>query len=395
MKLRYEARQLKPLLEELRRQSTSGIVYLDIRLSPEKPLRSRLLVLRNGELVYGGTGIPSNQELAKTFVEASKQGFLETALKVLMPKMTNPASVRELLEPLTRLFILKWETIEAAIHRQVLLILEQALPHSGHLQLDRVTEFDLCFGEDSHGLDWWKLMADLTHRQQQWDTLDNFIPSLGAVPRLPEHASEVITDTGAYQQLQQWTTGYRSLAELADDLHQDPLELAQSFLPWVQVGWVVFRGSEQLPPTSQYPEQESLPVNLPSQELPSVHLPIVLSVDDSPVAQALAKRILSDRYQMMLASNAVDALRILNQYSVALLLLDVTMPEIDGLEFCRTLRTIAKFQDLPVIMVTARDGLVDKVKGQFAGSTYYLTKPFEPETLLNLVDKYVSDQSAT
>ena len=65
------------------------------------------------------------------------------------------------------------------------------------------------------------------------------------------------------------------------------------------------------------------------------------------------------------------------------------MPEIDGLELCRTVRSIPQFRDLPIIMVTARDGFFDKVKGKFAGSSDYLTKPFDAEQLRQIVAKYI------
>jgi twitching motility two-component system response regulator PilG len=103
----------------------------------------------------------------------------------------------------------------------------------------------------------------------------------------------------------------------------------------------------------------------------------------------MIKRTLSDRYQVLLASNAVDALKVINTNPIALLLLDVTMPEIDGLEFCRTVRSIPKFQNLPIIMLTARDKFSDKLRGQIAGATRYLTKPVEPSQLLEIVDKCV------
>jgi twitching motility two-component system response regulator PilG len=66
------------------------------------------------------------------------------------------------------------------------------------------------------------------------------------------------------------------------------------------------------------------------------------------------------------------------------------MPEIDGLEFCRTVRSIGKFKDLPIIMLTARDKFSDKFRGQIAGATHYLTKPVEAKQLLEIVDKCVA-----
>jgi len=65
------------------------------------------------------------------------------------------------------------------------------------------------------------------------------------------------------------------------------------------------------------------------------------------------------------------------------------MPEVDGLELCRTVRSIPQFRDLPIIMVTARDGFFDKVKGKFAGSNEYLTKPFDAEQLRQVVSRYI------
>jgi twitching motility two-component system response regulator PilG len=98
--------------------------------------------------------------------------------------------------------------------------------------------------------------------------------------------------------------------------------------------------------------------------------------------------------KVIVASNAVDALNLLYRENISLLLLDVSMPEIDGLELCRTIRSIAQFQDLPIVMVTARDSFFDKVKGKFAGSNEYLTKPFDAEKLRQLVSKFINIASS-
>jgi twitching motility two-component system response regulator PilG len=112
-------------------------------------------------------------------------------------------------------------------------------------------------------------------------------------------------------------------------------------------------------------------------------------VDDSKIVQTMITRAISDVYDVWLANNAIDALNILQQQNVALLLLDVTMPDIDGLELCRTIRAMSQFKELPIIMLTAKDGIIDKFKGQFAGSTQYLTKPVDREKLLPVLEKYI------
>lgn len=118
--------------------------------------------------------------------------------------------------------------------------------------------------------------------------------------------------------------------------------------------------------------------------------PTILAVDDSPVMQDLVKRALSSEYRVLVADNAVDALSIIYHDQVSLLLLDVTMPGIDGLELCRTVRNIPQFQELPIIMLTARDGMFDKVQGRLAGATEYLTKPFQSEQLCQVVKTFLN-----
>lgn len=123
--------------------------------------------------------------------------------------------------------------------------------------------------------------------------------------------------------------------------------------------------------------------------------PTVLIVDDSPIMQEIIQRSLSNDYRLLVASNAVDALSLIYHEQVTVVLLDVSMPGIDGLEMCRTVRSIPQFQQLPVIMVTARDTPFDKVKGRLAGATEYLTKPFDAEQLRQLVKKFANTSYST
>ena len=128
--------------------------------------------------------------------------------------------------------------------------------------------------------------------------------------------------------------------------------------------------------------------------LSSNQRPIILAVDDSTVTQALLKRLLKNNYQVRVADNAVAALEIICHEPIALLLLDVSMPDIDGLELCRTIRNLPQFPDLPIVMLTARDGAFDKVRGRMAGATEYLTKPFDENQLHEVVQQLIGDGPA-
>jgi len=116
----------------------------------------------------------------------------------------------------------------------------------------------------------------------------------------------------------------------------------------------------------------------------------ILAVDDSPIMQEMVKRALEKEYNVLAADNAVDALALIYHKPISLLLLDVTMPEVDGLELCRTVRSLPQFQDLPIIMLTARDSMFDKVQGRLAGATEYLTKPFKADQLREMVTQFIN-----
>jgi len=122
----------------------------------------------------------------------------------------------------------------------------------------------------------------------------------------------------------------------------------------------------------------------------SSNSPAILAVDDSPVMQKTIQKILGDTYPILCVDNALDALNAIYKESILVVLLDVSMPDIDGLEVCRTIRSLPQFVDLPIVMVTARDKAFDRVQGKMAGATEYLTKPFSPETLREVVARYAS-----
>ncbi|MBD1878029.1 MULTISPECIES: response regulator [unclassified Coleofasciculus] len=124
-------------------------------------------------------------------------------------------------------------------------------------------------------------------------------------------------------------------------------------------------------------------------------IPTILAVDDSSVMQTLIKRALERDYKVLVADNAVDALSVIYHQQISILLLDVSMPGVDGLELCRTVRSLPQFSELPIIMLTARDGVFDKVQGRLAGATEYLTKPFEAEQLRQIVGSFINSNCST
>jgi two-component system, OmpR family, response regulator MprA len=101
----------------------------------------------------------------------------------------------------------------------------------------------------------------------------------------------------------------------------------------------------------------------------------ILVVDDEPaVQQALSRALALERYEVALAGDGVEALDLLTRSPYEAVLLDVSMPRLNGLEVCRRMRDGG--DRTPVLMLTARDEIDDRVAGLDAGADDYLVKPF-------------------
>ncbi len=106
---------------------------------------------------------------------------------------------------------------------------------------------------------------------------------------------------------------------------------------------------------------------------------ILLVDDEQPMRNLLALYLRSAGYQTEEVSSGEEALAALRDKSYSLVLLDLMMPGISGFRVCEQMR---EFSTVPVIMLTARDEVSDKVKGLTIGADDYITKPFEKEELL-------------
>ncbi len=106
---------------------------------------------------------------------------------------------------------------------------------------------------------------------------------------------------------------------------------------------------------------------------------ILIVEDEEKIARFIELELMHEGYKVIKANNGRDGLEIAERGEADLVILDVMLPEINGLEVLRRLR---RTSDVPVIMLTARDAVMDKVSGLDAGADDYVTKPFAIEELL-------------
>ena len=113
----------------------------------------------------------------------------------------------------------------------------------------------------------------------------------------------------------------------------------------------------------------------------------VLIVDDEAHIRMLIEQTLEELedegVEFFTAENGEDALALISEEKPQLVFLDVMMPKMNGMEVCRRVKKELLLDDVYIVLLTAKGQEIDRLKGQEVGADVYLTKPFDPETLLD------------
>jgi two-component system phosphate regulon response regulator PhoB len=119
----------------------------------------------------------------------------------------------------------------------------------------------------------------------------------------------------------------------------------------------------------------------------------LLIADDEPGVRSLVRMTLeSDAYEILEASNGDEALMLALEHRPELILLDVSMPGLSGLQVCRILKENPSTSAISVVMLTSRSQDIDRTWGKSAGADEYFTKPFSPVALLRKVDEIFEER---
>ena len=124
-----------------------------------------------------------------------------------------------------------------------------------------------------------------------------------------------------------------------------------------------------------------------------VSLPIVLVVEDHADVAHLVGKVLAGYYTVIYANDGEQALNKMRQQRPDVVITDVKMPKMDGLELCRQVRASSDLRDIPIILLSARTADADRVRGIKAGADAYLVKPFVAEELLAWVHRLMESHS--
>ncbi|ACK71199.1 response regulator receiver protein [Gloeothece citriformis PCC 7424] len=228
--------------------------------------------------------------------------------------------------------------------------------------------------------------------QQDWQAwqaakIADRSPNFAPIIRQPEQLQQR-TSPQVYQTLKQLLDGQQTLRDLAVRMKRDVLTVTSSLLPYIQLGLVELISIPDLPPPITPPPTGEIQ---PEAPIPG---PLIACIDDSPLmCQTMEKILTSANYQFIGINDPLRAIAILLARKPELIFLDLVMPNANGYEICSQLRKMTFFKNTPIIILTGNDGLVDRVRAKMVGSSDFISKPVNAETVLSIIRKHLKEET--
>lgn len=243
--------------------------------------------------------------------------------------------------------------------------------------------------------------------QQQWEQwqksgLGYCLPN--QAPIIEDAASiQQATAAKTFQTLKRLLTGKRTLRDIAIETKRDIVPITKVFWEYYKQGWLTFQDIPDLNLreiiSQESANNHSLTVSS-YQHTSSNHPPqssttraqfLVACVDDSPqVTQTLEQFIRENGYDFIGINDPLRANATLLKNKPDLIFLDLIMPNTNGYEICTQLRRVSSLKETPIIILTGKDGLIDRMRAKMVGATHYLSKPVQRTTILEVLQKYLS-----
>ncbi len=373
----FGPQELPALLRQHSRQFTTGYLRVYLR-TPDQPEADEtwLLAFYRRRLVFSAAEPLSTQSFLKRaarFIPRLNLGWSKRAIQVVQERLMRENSLQELIDGMTQLALLKDGEVEDALWMSLMTDFDRYLyDRAGTCRFE---VHDILAKETPiTGFELEPLLQQAAERRDQWLQIQTAIPTMLAVPVVNwERINQYKITNEQRHRLQTLTKDVKSLDAIAAKLARDRLEIAHLFALWVKKGIVSLQTPTELvasPRTKQ----------------------TILAVDDSVVTQELLRQFLPD-YRVITTGNPSELLNLLFQYHPDLVVLDVTMPGLDGLELSRIVRNLDEFRSIPILMLTARDGLIDRFRGKLSGATSYMTKPVDEVKLNREIERLLAQRS--
>ena len=214
--------------------------------------------------------------------------------------------------------------------------------------------------------------------------LQSWSPNLAPIINNDRLLQEVVSEI-TYKNFTRLLKGQLSLRDLAVRMKQDVLRITVSLASYVRKGLLNL---------TAIPDTEAIisPLGAPTvtSAKNTAHKPLVACIDDSPQIGQIMEHILSAAgYSFMSIQNPLEAIPKLISVKPALIFLDLTMPIINGYELCSQIKRVSQLKEIPILILTSSDGMVDRVRAKLVGASGFLAKPIKEDKILRTIGKFL------
>jgi two-component system, chemotaxis family, response regulator PixG len=231
------------------------------------------------------------------------------------------------------------------------------------------------------------------HLREQWrneglgplqELLSQFSPDMAPVIRNPELLQKLVKPS-ACNVLSQLMQGKLTLWDVSLRMRKPMPGTMRSLLPLIRQGAIGLKEVEdEIPPFQP----------IMSQSIPPIHIegsPIVACIDDSPMVVEVLRSILEPAgCEVVEINDPLHGIATLLECRPHIIFLDLMMPTTNGYELCNFLRKTSIFHSTPIVILTSRDKMVDRMQAKKVGASEFLTKPPVPEQVIQMVHRFVN-----
>ncbi len=238
------------------------------------------------------------------------------------------------------------------------------------------------------------LQAEQLWAEWQQQKLGNISPNKTPVIKHPVQLYRQTTPI-IYQNLVQVITGKRTLREIAVEINEDLLLLTRSLTRYIQTGIIELIELPDLTlPKINNQVLPDRPANQPIVNRPPPkpdQAKLVICIDDSPHVCELMRSIVIDAgYRFISIQDSTQALPRLLEHKPDLIFLDLIMPKVNGYEVCGQIRRISSLTKIPIVILTGKDGLLDRLRSKVVGASEFICKPIATAEIDHFLHKYLN-----
>ena len=188
-----------------------------------------------------------------------------------------------------------------------------------------------------------------------------------------------------YKNFVQYFNGENSLKNVAFKLDKDLVKLALSIVPYLKKKIIKLKQTEDLPSyvtVDKYFSEQN-------KDLLAVKKSAIACVDDSPLICKMMNTIVNKAgHQFIGINEPIQAIPQLIQAKPSLIFVDLAMPVINGYELCNQIKKVSQLKEVPLVMLTGRDFMAERVKAKVIGISDFIGKPIIEEKIMNAIKKY-------